>query len=118
MSRRDVTGERIGCLTALEPHHVDACGRVYWLFACDCGGAVVACPAVVRERANLYLSAGCLYCRGRRAAVARVAKLRGRGWAALFREQGHVWPDDDEFGVPSTSARHPKDLGFEVGRHP
>ena len=57
-NRKDITGEKIGLLTAVEPESGPIMGRhPLWLFQCDCGNTITG---TVREfHANWLRSCGC-----------------------------------------------------------
>lgn len=57
--RIDMTGRRYGRLVGVAFSHKGPCGHAHWLFACDCGGEVVASGGNVRTGGTR--SCGCLH---------------------------------------------------------
>ncbi len=60
---QDITGEAIGCLTAVAPAWLDRFGKRFWRFACTCGGERTAVPSELRRQQRLGHAVHCPDCR-------------------------------------------------------
>ena len=59
MQRRDITGQRFGKLTALEPTEKTKRTSVVWKFRCDCGRIVEKPVSEVTKKTNPTTTCGC-----------------------------------------------------------
>ena len=71
----DITGEKFGCLTALQPTDLrDSDGNVYWICKCDCGGSFTTTARSLRKGHSLR----CPKCRWKARAEQYVGKRFGK----------------------------------------
>lgn len=78
---RDMTGLRVGSLTAIQREGSDEHGRALWMLRCDCGNTLVRKAANIMKAANdnAPSSCGCQH------------HLRSHGMSATHRNLQWVW---------------------------
>jgi hypothetical protein len=86
--RLDLTGARMGSLTAVRFSHNNTKkngnkGQALWVWSCDCGGEVIASGSGVRRRFERNGGVSCTKCAGRKRGDARSVDLTGKRFGML-----------------------------------